>query len=768
MPITEAQGLEPLTEEQAIQVLRSNPQYLDIGPLTPYVDDRYGANGEGNGSVLTQDGHELVSLGNGQYGVPLSPTLTVNGRRGAYVGRYDQSGKMVEAAFLPEGTGFLDRYGWLAPLVPIAAFVVAPYLAGAGAAGGLSGAEVAGLAGVPEGVASGLGASELTGLAGIGEGVASGTAATDAAALVAAENGITGSTVGSTGMFAPEAVTAGTVAAETAAPISTGVGMTSLGTAPTLADIGTAIANGANLDNLGTAAINLLKSGGMQAINVVKAVVTNLGKSGSVVDQIASGLGITGGDTLSGLFTAGAGLAALGSLKSASNTAADQYGGLADSVKGQYQFLGDKAQGMFNGLGAQGQSEYNALGMRVGETYNNLADTYQQGYALLGDKVGTTYNNLATNTEGQYTNLANKATEQVGKFTPYNITTNVGTTNDKGTFTPTAGAQGISDSATKAAQSSFDAGNAIDVNNLTKQRYDQMQSIFAPGDAESLSRIQATEQARGRTGIQSLNQANELGGVGSNPAMVAYYKAQQDRNLKAQATAADQALAQRGGLLSQGSGAAAVPLNIANQGLQQLSTGAQIGNTAFQNNMAGTQLGTGIEKSGLDRGYDTRMRGVSDVTGLYQRGLDRGLDTRIRGADTVTGMFDKGIGYNLGQRAQGINNNLDLSARGISASTPLYAQQIGQRYQGNLAATNALFGVLGQLARATGKAAPANTGNATQMAADAIKLLTNIGMTEAEASAEIDRQLSAGEFSYGQDYSSSEDFINNFNSIFEG
>ena len=228
--------------------------------------------------------------------------------------------------------------------------------------------------------------------------------------------------------------------------------------------------------------------------------------------------------------------------------------------------------------------------------------------------------------------------------------------------------------------------------------------------------------------------------------MVAYYKAQQDRNLKAQATAADQALAQRGGLLSQGSGAAAVPLNIANQGLQQLSTGAQIGNTAFQNNMAGTQLGTGIEKSGLDRGFDTRMRGADAVTGLFSRGLD----------------------YGLTQKGNGINQNLNLSQQGISATTPLYAQQIGQRYQGNLAATNALFGVLGQLARATGKAAPANTGNATQMAADAIKLLTNIGMTEAEASAEIDRQLSAGEFSYGQDYSSSEDFINNFNSIFEG
>lgn len=714
----------PQTSEQAGQIFaQMTPeqvrQYLtqtmvNIGPLQPVDAPMGSADGVRREDMTPTYGNDKVqglqADGQGGYWGPVTPpfdTQQAGGKYGQYFAKFDVQGNMQ-----PDSMQFsaVERdSGWLSNHLPE---VVGTILVAAGAA---AAAEIAGLGGAPS--ATGL-ASADTGMLGF-----SGTAA---------------------------------------APITQAAPMT-LGAGATVSDIAAAAAAGTPVSQLTPAITNLLKTAGPSVLQALKAIP---GLSG-LVDQVAST--VTGGDgMLNNLLNLGAGTAALTGLKNASNTAADQYGGLADSVKGQYQFLGDKAQGMFNGLGAQGQSEYNALGMRVGETYNNLADTYQQGYALLGDKVGTTYNNLATNTEGQYTNLANKATEQVGKFTPYNITTNVGTTNDKGAFTPTAGAQGISDSATKAAQSSFDAGNAIDVNNLTKQRYDQMQSIFAPGDAESLSRIQATEQARGRTGIQSLNQANELGGVGSNPAMVAYYKAQQDRNLKAQATAANQALAQRGGLLSQGAGAAAVPLNIANQGLQQLSTGAQIGNTAFQNNMAGTQLGTGIEKSGLDRGYDTRMRGADAVTGLYQRGLDRGLDTRIRGADTVTGMFDKGIGYNLGQRAQGINNNLDLSARGISASTPWYAQQIGQRYQGNLAATNALFGVLGQLARATGKAAPANTGNATQMAADAIKLLTNIGMTEAEASAEIDRQLSAGEFSYGQDYSSSEDFINNFNSIFEG
>ena len=684
MPQTSEQAgqiFAQMTPEQVRQYLTQ--KMVNIGPLQPVDAPMGSADGVRREDMTPTYGNAnvqgLQADGQGGYWGPVTPpfdTQQAGGKYGQYFAKFDVQGNMQ-----PDSLQFsaVERdSGWLSNHLPE---VVGTILVAAGAA---AVAEFAGLAGAPS--AGGVGAAG--------------------------------------GEIVPTVAEAAAGAGGAAAPISQGVGMTSLGTAPTLADIGTAIANGANLDNLGTAALNLIKSGGMPIVNAIKSIVTSQGKNGSIVDQIASGLGITGGGALGGLFTSGAGLAALGSLKNASNTAADQYGGLADSVKGQYQFLGDKAQGMFTGLGNEGKA----------------------GYEALGTQVGNTYNNLATQTEGQYTNLANKATEQVGKFTPYNITTNVGTTNDKGAFTPTAGAQGVSDSATKAAQSSFDAGNAIDVNNLTKQRYDQMQSIFAPGDAESLSRIQATEQARGRTGIQSLNQANELGGVGSNPAMVAYYKAQQDRNLKAQATAADQALAQRGGLLSQGSGAAAVPLNIANQGLQQLSTGAQIGNTAFQNNMAGTQLGTGIEKSGLDRGFDTRMRGADAVTGLFSRGLD----------------------YGLTQKGNGINQNLNLSQQGISATTPLYAQQIGQRYQGNLAATNALFGVLGQLARATGKAAPANTGNATQMAADAIKLLTNIGMTEAEASAEIDRQLSAGEFSYGQDYSSSEDFINNFNSIFEG
>lgn len=481
-----------------------------------------------------------------------------------------------------------------------------------------------------------------------------------------------------------------------AAPI-TQAGPMTLGAGATVSDIAAAAAAGTPVSQLTPAITNLLKTAGPSVLQALKAIP---GLSG-LVDQVASA--VTGGDgMLNNLLNLGAGTAALTGLKNASNTAADAYGGLADGVKGQYQFLGDKAQGMFTGLGNEGKA----------------------GYEALGTKVGNTYNNLATQTEGQYTNLANKATEQVGKFTPYNITTNVGTTNDKGAFTPTAGAQGISDSATKAAQSSFDAGNAIDVNNLTKQRYDQMQSIFAPGDAESLSRIQATEQARGRTGIQSLNQANELGGVGSNPAMVAYYKAQQDRNLKAQATAADQALAQRGGLLSQGSGAAAVPLNIANQGLQQLSTGAQIGNTAFQNNMAGTQLGTGIEKSGLDRGYNTRMRGADAVTGLFSRGLD----------------------YGLTQKGNGINQNLDLSERGISASTHLYAQQIGQRYQGNLAATNALFSLLSAIARGSGKAAPAQTGNATDYVSQITNYLKGQGMSDTQIQQVITSYGDQGQF----------------------
>ncbi len=646
----------PQTSEQAGQVFaQMTPeqvrQYLtqkmvNIGPLQPVDAPMGSADGVRREDMTPTYGNAnvqgLQADGQGGYWGPVTPpfdTQQAGGKYGQYFAKFDVQGNMQ-----PDSLQFsvVERdSGWLSNHLPE---VVGTIIA---VAGGVAAYQLA------------AGAPSATGLA-------------------SADKGMLG------------------FSGTPAAPI-TQAGPMTLGAGATVSDIAAAAAAGTPVSQLTPAITNLLKTAGPSVLQALKAIP---GLSG-IVDQVAAT--VTGGDgMLNNLLNLGAGTAALTGLKNASNTAADAYGGLADSVKGQYQFLGDKAQGMFTGLGNEGKA----------------------GYEALGTKVGNTYNNLATQTEGQYTNLANKATEQVGKFTPYNITTNVGTTNDKGAFTPTAGAQGISDSATKAAQSSFDAGNAIDVNNLTKQRYDQMQSIFAPGDAESLSRIQATEQARGRTGIQSLNQANELGGVGSNPAMVAYYKAQQDRNLKAQATAADQALAQRGGLLSQGSGAAAVPLNIANQGLQQLSTGAQIGNTAFQNNMAGTQLGTGIEKSGLDRGFDTRMRGADAVTGLFSRGLD----------------------YGLTQKGNGINQNLNLSQQGIQASTPYYAKQIGQRYEGNLAATNALFTLLSSIARGSGKAAPAQTGSATDYIGQITNYLKGQGMSDTQVQQVITSYGDQGQF----------------------
>lgn len=220
------------------------------------------------------------------------------------------------------------------------------------------------------------------------------------------------------------------------------------------------------------AVTNLAKTAGLPALQLLKSIP---GLSG-IVDQVASTL--TGGDgMLNNLLNIGPGATQLAGLKDASNTAAQDYKVLGDGIKGEYQALGDRGQGMFDTLGAKGQQGYENLGMKVGETYNNLAQTYQDGYGMLGDKVGNTYNNLATQTEGQYAGLAARTKADVGKFTPFNITTNVGSTDGAGKFTPTSGSQGISDAATQAATSSFGAANGIDVNNLAKQRYDLMQNV---------------------------------------------------------------------------------------------------------------------------------------------------------------------------------------------------------------------------------------------------------------------------------------------------
>ncbi len=687
-----------MTPEQVRQYLTQT--MVNIGPLQPSAVPsaaELAQNGAKPEDYQPSYGNDKVQGlqpdGQGGYWGPVTPpfdTQLAGGKYGQYFAKFDAQGNMQ-----PDSVQFspVERdSGWLSNNLPA---VVGTILV---AAGGAAAAEFAGLGGAP---AAG-------------------------AELASADAGMLGFN-GTAGAVAP------TTAATAAAPIVQ-AGAPTLGAGATVADVVAAAASGTPVAQLAPAIANLVKTMGPTVLSTLRSA---LGSNGGIVDTVANALGISGGDTLGGLLTAGGGLAALGSLKNASNTAADQYGALGDSLKGQYQFLGDKAQGLFSDLGATGRQGYENLGMKVGETYNGLADTYQKGYGLLGDQVGNTYNNLATQTEGQYKGLADRTKAEVGKFTPYNITTNVGSTNDKGAFTASPGMQGVSDSATKAAQSSFDAGNAIDVNNLAGQRYDLMQSIFAPGDNAALAELRANQQARGRSGIQSLNMANSTGAVGANPSEVAYYKALGDRNLKAQATAADQALAQRGGLLTQGAGAAATPLNIGAQGLQQIQTGVQAGNTAFQNNMAGTQLGAGIERSGLDAGTQARMTGAGATTNLYRQGLDTGLNTRLRGADQVTGLFSQGLGYDLAQQGQGINRNIDLSTQGIQASTPQYVQQIAQKYQGNLAATNALFGLLGQLARASGKAAPANTGNASDALSQLGSILKGAGLTDQQANQQI-------------------------------
>jgi len=710
-----------MTPEQVRQYLTE--KMVNIGPLQPIDAPMGSADGVRREDMTPNYGNDKVDGlqkdADGFYWGPVTPpfdTQREGGVYGQYFAKFDAQGNLQ-----PDSIQFAKSErdsGWLSNHLPevVGGILVA---AGAGLATQLANAGALGTAGA-----------------------AAPAAGSEAAALAAAENGMLGSTVG------------GTVGA----PITAAPSMT-LGAGATVQDVIAAVASGSLTPAQTLQAVtNLAKSAGLPALQALKAIP---GLSG-IVDQVASTLG-SGDGMLNNLLNIGAGATQLAGLKDASNTAAQGYQDLGDSLKGQYQSLGATGQGMFNDLGNRGQQGYEGLGMKVGDTYNNLAQTYQDGYGMLGDKVGNTYNNLATQTEGQYAGLAARTKADVGKFTPFNITTNVGSTDGAGKFTPTSGSQGISDAATQAATSSFGAANGIDVNNLAKQRYDLMQNVFASGDQQSLAAIQAQQQARGRTGLQSLNPATSMGGVGSNPAMVAYYKALEDRNLKAQATAADQALAQRGGLLSQGASAAGVPLQIAQQGTNQLQLGANIGNTAFSNGLQGAQLGANIEKAGLDQGTNARMTGAGRTTDLYRQGLDTGLNTRLRGADQVTGLFGKGLDYNLGQQGAGIRTNLEFGDRALSASTPQYVRAIGQKYEGNLAATNALFSLLSAIARGSGKAAPAQGGSATDMVGQITNLLKGQGVSDAQIQQIVQSQVDTTNPFTSNDY---EDNANVVNSIF--
>lgn len=400
----------------------------------------------------------------------------------------------------------------------------------------------------------------------------------------------------------------------------------------------------------------------------------------------------------------------------ASNTAADAYNTLGNQQFNDYlqhaQNLDNRTQGIGNTL----DQRYNALGDKAQGMLGDLATGAKTDYTNLGTAAAGVYNGIAGGTKTAYDNLLNKVEGTAEKFTPWNVTTNVGSTN-KGMFTPTAGIQNVSDQATAAAGSSFGAANAIDVNNLAQQKFGQQKATLAPYDAQDLASLRANLAATGRTGV-----ASNATGQAISPQLAAYYlsKNTRDANLL---TGADQAaLNVRGGLVTQGTQASGVPLNIGTQGLNQVTTGVNAGTaSAGVNNQVAGLLGN-LGSRGIDAVTNAQTHGADSTLPIFDKAISVPLGLQKEGIGTMLSQGNQGLQALTGQLNLGTNAISQFGDQAIRSKYGSFLKSIDQRYQGNLAKSTLMAKILSSLGGMSSTAAKAaQTGDTSTLVSELLK-----------------------------------------------
>ncbi len=398
---------------------------------------------------------------------------------------------------------------------------------------------------------------------------------------------------------------------------------------------------------------------------------------GTGLGQIASALltGITSGNqanVLSQLVNAGVGYQqakqAADALLASGQLSQQQYNQLASNLQTGYQ-------------GIQGQ--YNQLGQNVRDTYTTLGDTYANQmdllggrYAGLGQGIAANLGGLGSNLQGQYNQLgqqfsgmagdvrttynqfADEAARNVGKFTPYGVTSNL--------FGQPA--TDLQNAALRASQQSFEQAGLTNVDQLSQDYYNKLAALSAPEQQRQRLATEERLRAQGRLGVSG----SAYGGT--SPELLAQEQAIAQQQLQRELQSRQAALGERGTLLSQGTAALQPAVQLG-------QFGSQAAQQQFANDLARQQYLTGLQTQGLQNEIALRtqagqlaQQGIGAYGNLQQQGLLNQLALEQAG---------------LGVSQQGLTNRANILGQGISSQANLAGRGIGAAEQG-LAGSTAL------------------------------------------------------------------------------
>jgi hypothetical protein len=362
-------------------------------------------------------------------------------------------------------------------------------------------------------------------------------------------------------------------------------------------------------------------------------------------------------------------------------------GGLLSNIPSSV--LSTAASTVANALG--GSSAGNLLGNLVGSGANlamvqDAADKLreqgkisQQEYNTLSTNLFNVYRDVGQGAGQALGNIAERASNMVGQFTPYGVSTNLVNTQ----VNPQTGqlesnvspvAQMLMAPLGRAAIQSAQAAEMTDVDQLSRDYYNKLAALSAPGIEQQRLATEARMRAQGRLGLLSstIDPATGRPITTSAPELLAQEQAIARQQLERELQSRQAALGERGTLLSQSQQAFAPLQQVSQQALQQAQLSGQLGQLAqagrtaqtqayLQPAMAGITQPLNLFAQGLPQVATTQRLGVASNLAAQQQALDALAVGRSNVANQVLGQN----GVNLGNLlSSGINYFANPNAAG--------------------------------------------------------------------------------------------------------
>ena len=249
-------------------------------------------------------------------------------------------------------------------------------------------------------------------------------------------------------------------------------------------------------------------------------------------------------------------------------------------------------------------------------------------YDALSTNLFNAYRDVGQGAGQALGNIAERASGMVGQFTPYGVSTNLVNTQ----VNPQTGqlesnispvAQMLMAPLGRAAIQSAQAAEMTDVDQLSKDYYNKLAALSAPGIEQQRLATEARMRAQGRLGLLSSTIDPTTGKpiTTSAPELLAQEQAIARQQLERELQSRQAALGERGTLLSQSQQAFAPLQQVSQQALQQAQLSGQLGQLAQAGRIAQSQAYAQPAMAGITQPLNLFAQGLPQVARFQGLGI---------------------------------------------------------------------------------------------------------------------------------------------------